>query len=47
MSVNFAKVNISIQQFQEVVTGKYNAGEVRLANETTLEKINNRVHFSG
>ena len=47
MSVNLANVNISIQQFQEVATGKYNAGEVRLANETTLEKINNRVHLTG
>ena len=44
---DLANVNISIQQFQAVATGKYNAGEVRLANETTLEKINNSVHFKG
>ena len=47
MSVNLANVNIPLQQFQQVATGKYNAGEVRLANESTLEKINNRVHFTG
>ena len=47
MSVNLANVNIPLQQFQQVATGKYNAGEVRLVSETTLEKINNRVHFTG
>ena len=47
MPVNLANVNISPQQFQQISTGKYNAGEVRLASESTLEKINNRVHFTG
>ena len=32
--VNFSNVNITIQQFQEIASGKYNAGEVRLATAT-------------
>ena len=45
--VNFSNVNITIQQFQEIASGKYNAGEVRLASETSLDKINHRVTFRG
>ena len=45
--VNFSNVNITIQQFQEIASGKYNAGEVRLATATSLDKINHRVTFKG
>ena len=47
MSINLANVNISLQQFQSISSGKYNAGEVALASETTLDKINNHVHSTG
>ena len=46
-NINFSNVNISIQQFQEISTGDINAGEVRLADEHTLDKINNRAHRRG
>ena len=42
-SINLAKVNISLQQFQDISSGKYNAGEVKLASETKLAKMNNHV----
>lgn len=47
MAINLANVNISLLQFQAVSRGKYNAGEVKLASETTLDKINNHVHSTG
>ena len=47
MPVDFSKVNISLQQFQTISSGKYNAGEVKLASETTLGKVNNHVHLTG
>ena len=43
MPINLAKVNISLQQFQDISSGKYNAGEVKLASETKLAKMNNHV----
>ena len=45
--IDFSKVNISLQKFQEISSGEYNAGEVRLAGQDSLAKINNRVHFTG
>ncbi len=45
--INYSNVNITIQQFQEIASGKYNAGEVRLATATSLDMINNRVTFKG
>lgn len=45
--IDFSNVNISLQQFQEISSGEYNAGEVRLTGQDSLGKINNRVHFSG
>ena len=45
MSINLANVNISLQQFQAVSSGKYNAGEVKLSSETSLTKVNNHVGF--
>ncbi len=45
--VKLANVNISLQQFQKMSSGTYNAGEVRLTSETTLGKLNNHVIFTG
>ena len=44
MPVDLSRVNISLQQFQDISSGKYNAGEVKLESETTLGKINHHVH---
>ena len=47
MAVDFANVNISLAEFQGISSGKYNAGEVMLASETKLDKVNNHVHLTG
>ena len=47
MSFDLSNVNISLQQFQDISSGKYNAGEVRLADESNLKKMNNHVHRTG
>ena len=36
MPINLSRVNVSLQQFQEISSGKYNAGEVKLTSETAL-----------
>ena len=41
--VDYSNVNITIQQFQQIASGKFNAGEVRLTSETGIEKVNNFV----
>jgi hypothetical protein len=41
MSINLANVNISLLQFQKISFGTYNAGEVKLASENKLAKMNN------
>ena len=38
-------MNISLAEFQRLAKGDYNAGEVRLASENKLEKMNNHVHL--
>ena len=43
MAINLSNVNISIQKFQEISSGKYNAGEVKLTSETSIDKVNNHV----
>ena len=43
MPINLSNVNISIQKFQEISSGKYNAGEVKLTSETGIDKVNNHV----
>ena len=43
MPVDLTKVNISLQQFQDISSGKYNAGEVKLASATRLGKMNHHV----
>lgn len=39
-SVNLANVNISLNEFQRLSKGDHNAGEVKLAGEAKLAKIN-------
>ncbi len=43
MAIDFSNVRLTIQQFQSVSDGKFNAGEVRLTSETGIEKVNNFV----
>lgn len=43
MSINLSNVNISLNEFQRLSQGEYNAGEVKLAGETKLAKMNNHV----
>ena len=43
MAISLSNVNVSIQQFNAVASGKFNAGEVKLTSETTLGKVNNFV----
>ncbi len=43
MPINLSNVNISLQQFQDISSGKYNAGEIKLTSENSLGKINNHV----
>ena len=43
MAINLGNVNISLRQFQEISSGKYNAGEVKLTSETAIDKVNNHV----
>ena len=47
MPIDLTRVNISLAQFQDISSGKYNAGEVRLSDETSLAKMNNHVHLWG
>ena len=35
MAINLANLNISLDQFQKMATGDYNAGEVALRSTTT------------
>ena len=46
-SINLANVNISLNEFQRLSKGDHNAGEVKLAGEGKLAKINNHVHMTG
>ena len=43
MAINLGNVNISLRQFQEISSGTYNAGEVKLTSETGIGKVNNHV----
>ena len=42
--INLLNVNISLKQFSDIASGKYNAGEVKLKNNHSLSKINAHVH---
>ena len=44
--IDYSNVSISLHQFEEVASGKYNAGEVKLTGQHTLERINNHIHFT-
>ncbi len=43
MPIDFSNVNVTIQQFQKIASGKYNAGEIRLTGRNSLGKVNNHV----
>ena len=45
--IDLSNVNISLNEFQRLSEGKYNAGEVKLADENTLAKMNYHVHKTG
>ncbi|MBR4517608.1 MAG: hypothetical protein IKO65_01260 [Victivallales bacterium] len=47
MAIDLTKVNISLQQFQDISRGEFNAGEVKLASENKLAKMNHHVHKLG
>ena len=43
MAINLSNVNISLDEFQRISSGWHNAGEVRLKDANTLDKMNNHV----
>jgi|GEM_PF-2834175 len=43
MAINLNNVNISLRQFQDISTGEYNAGEVKLKSESSIGKVNHHV----
>lgn len=45
-TINLANVNISLDEFQRISSGKYNAGEVKLTGQRSLDRVNNHVHFT-
>ena len=44
--IDYSSVSISLRQFEDVASGKYNAGEVKLTDQHTLDKVNNHIHFT-
>jgi len=44
MAVSLANVSISLNEFQRLSKGEFNAGEVRLSDEHNLKKMNNHVN---
>jgi hypothetical protein len=44
--IDYSNVSISLQQFEAVASGKYNAGEVKLTGQHSLDRVNNHVHFT-
>ena len=44
--VDYSNVNLTLQQFQSVSDGEFNAGDVHLAGQDKIEKINNHVVFT-
>lgn len=47
MPINLANINISLQQFQKISSGKFNAGEIRITGRTSLGKVNDHVSRIG
>jgi hypothetical protein len=45
MAVNLANVDISLKKFQEISSGDYNAGEVKLSGEHSLAKMNHHIKY--
>ncbi len=44
--IDYSNVNLTLQQFQSVSDGEFNAGDVHLAGQDKIEKINNHVVFT-
>ena len=44
--IDYSNVSIPLQQFEAVASGKYNAGEVKLTGQHSLDRVNNHVHFT-
>ncbi len=42
--IDLSNVNISLKQFNDISSGVHNAGEVKLASDHSLTKVNNHVH---
>ena len=47
LPVKFADVSISLKQFQAISSGRHNAGEVRLKDAHTIDKVNHYVSRTG
>ena len=47
LPVKFADVSISLKQFQDISSGRHNAGEVRLKDAHTIDKVNHYVSRTG
>ena len=45
MPINLNNVNIPLRQFQAVSIGDHNAGEVKLVDEHTIDKVNHHVSW--
>lgn len=45
MPINLNNVNIPLRQFQAVSIGDHNAGEVKLVDENTIDKVNHHVSW--
>ena len=43
MAIDLKNLNISLNEFQRISSGWYNAGEVKLHDANTLDKVNNHV----
>ena len=47
LPVKFADVSVSLKQFQDISSGRHNAGEVRLKDAHTIDKVNHYVSRTG
>ena len=47
LPVKYTDVSISLKQFQAISSGRHNAGEVRLKDAHTIDKVNHYVSRTG
>ena len=47
LPVKYADVSVSLKQFQDISSGRHNAGEVRLKDAHTIDKVNHYVSRTG